>query len=125
MSIARLLLLSILLLCTVPAAQAYHVDETTIDITDEGYVLIFTPDRHVFTELCGPDKDDIKHPGERKVGCAKWQDTPPVVPATACLMVVYTGKDMKRTPQSVLEHEYRHCLEGAWHDSEGKEIPKR
>lgn len=104
------------------SAFTFHERETTVDFTDEGYVLIFTPDRTVFTELCGPDTDD-RHPGQRKVGCAKWQDTPPVLPAKFCLMVVYIGVDSPARPQVILDAEYRHCLEGSYHDQEGHEIP--
>ena len=90
--------------------SGFHEWKTSVDITDEGWFLIMSPDLNLITEICA---NVGERPGYRALGCS-WWDPPEVLPARSCLMVVYTGnpKDHKNSPQTILDHEYRHCREG-------------
>ena len=95
---------------TVAYVTGFHELKTTVDITDEGWFLIMSPDLNIITELCASVGE---RPGYRALGCS-WWDPPEPLPAKRCLMIVYTGnpKTHKDSPQTILDHEYRHCSEG-------------
>lgn len=83
------------------------------------YPVLFVHDATLMTKLCG-----YEHTKARVWGCASWIKVP--APAGRCVLIVQDTPNMTRQfVREVTAHELRHCLEGAWHDEDGNEIPPK
>jgi len=91
---------------TIPLVQGFAT-------TAEGWWIIFTNSQEEVAGMCDKPLD------RSIVGCARWideetSDKKPIFPVKSCLVMIFVSDENEHV-KDIVEHELKHCNEGAFH----------